>query len=266
MAFAVFADGSANLPKSMLEGISLLPNDYTVDGVPQTYWGDVDQFDGHAYYEDLRKGKVVRTSLLNTQLFLSRFAPILTQGLDIIYISMSSGISGTYNAAKVAAEELMDLYKGRFIHIVASLSAQEAAAILDEEVPHTCQYFTVDDLNFLKNTGRVSGMTAKIATVLNIKPILFGDATGHIISCTKVRGRKNSIEMLAKKYEEKRLEVQDLPICISHGDCLEDAKLLADLVRAITPDVEIVICQHEPFSGAHVGPGMLGLFFRGKER
>ena len=148
----------------------------------------------------------------------------------------------------------------------AGLSAQDAAVILDEEVPHTCQYFTVDDLNFLKNTGRVSGMTAKIATVLNIKPILFGDATGHIISCTKVRGRKNSIETLAKKYEEKRLEVQDLPICISHGDCLEDAKLLADLVRAITPDVEIVICQHEPFSGAHVGPGMLGLFFRGKER
>ena len=287
MAFAVFADGSANLPKSMLEGISLLPNDYTVDGVPQTYWGDVDQFDGHAYYEDLRKGKVVRTSLLNTQLFLSRFAPILTQGLDIIYISMSSGISGTYNAAKVAAEELMDLYRGRFIHIVDSLgcgfgngllavraaklsrdgvSAQDAAGILDDEVPHTCQYFTVDDLNFLKNTGRVSGMTAKIATVLNIKPILFGDATGHIISCTKVRGRKNSIEMLAKKYEEKRLDVQDLPICISHGDCLEDAKFLADLVRSITPDADIVICQHEPFSGAHVGPGMLGLFFRGKER
>ena len=211
----------------------------------------------------------------------------LTQGQDIISISMSSGISGTCNAARIAAQELMELYTGRFVHIVDSLgcgfgngllavraaklsreglSAQDAAGILDDEVPHTCQYFTVDDLNFLKNTGRVSGMTAKIATVLNIKPILFGDATGHIISCTKVRGRKNSIEMLAKKYEEKRLDVQDLPICISHGDCLEDAKLLAELVRSITPDAEIVICQHEPLSGAHVGPGMLGLFFRGKER
>ena len=287
MAFAVFADGSANLPQSMLEGINLLPNDYTVDGVPQTYWGDVDHYDGHAFYEDLRKGKVVRTSLLNTQLFLSRFAPYLTQGLDIIYISMSSGISGTYNAAKIAAQELMELYTGRFIHIVDSLGcgfgngllavraanlnrqgvpAKEAAALLDKEVPHTCQYFTVDDLNFLKNTGRVSGMTAKIATVLNIKPILFGDATGHIISCTKVRGRKNSIEMLAKKYDEKRIDQDGQPVCISHGDCLADAELLAGLVRAITPDVNIVICQHEPFSGAHVGPGMLGLFFRGKER
>ena len=224
---------------------------------------------------------------MNTQLFLSRFAPILTQGTDVIYIAMASGISGTYNAARLAAEELMELYSGRFVHIVDSLgcgfgsgmlairaaelsrqglSAREAAAILDAEVPHCCQYFTVNDLNFLKNTGRVSGMTAKIATVLNIKPILFGDATGHIISCGKVRGRRNSIEALVKKYEEKRLDSGEQRIYISHGDCLADAEYLAGLVREITPDVPITICQHEPFSGAHVGPGMLGLFFRGVER
>ena len=287
MSFAVFADGSANLPKSMLEGISLLPCDYTVDGEPYTYWGDVDSFDAHPFYEGLRNGTVVRTTLLNTSLFLSRFAPILTQGIDIIYISMSSGISGTYNAARIAAQELMDLYSGSFVHIVDSLgcgfgngllavraaklsregvSAREAAAILDQEVPHTCQYFTVDDLNFLKNTGRVSGMSAKIGTVLNIKPILFGDKTGHIISCAKVRGRAKAIETLVKKYEEKRVRSGEQTICISHGDCLQDAELLASLVREITPEVPITICQHEPFSGAHVGPGMLGLFFRGTER
>ena len=287
MSFAVFADGSANLPKSMLEGISLLPCDYTVDGEPYTYWGDVDSFDAHSFYEGLRNGTVVRTTLLNTSLFLSRFAPILTQGIDIIYISMSSGISGTYNAARIAAQELMDLYSGRFVHIVDSLgcgfgngllavraaklsregvSARDAAAILDAEVPHTCQYFTVDDLNFLKNTGRVSGMSAKIGTVLNIKPILFGDKTGHIISCAKVRGRAKAIETLVKKYEEKRVRSGEQTICISHGDCLQDAEKLASLVREITPEVPITICQHEPFSGAHVGPGMLGLFFRGTER
>jgi DegV family protein with EDD domain len=124
----------------------------------------------------------------------------------------------------------------------------------------------VDDLNFLKRTGRVNGMTAKIATVLNIKPILYGDKTGHIVSCAKVRGRKAAIEAVAKKYEEKRIDGPEQRVCISHGDCLADANTLADLVRSITPDVPITICQHEPFSGAHVGPGMLGLFFRGKER
>lgn len=286
MAFVVFADGSANLPGSMLEGINLLPCDYTLNGKPETYWGDVDHFDGHAFYEGLKNGWVIKTALLNTQLFLSRFAPYLTQGLDVIYVCMSSGISGTYNAARIAAQELMELYSGRFVHVVDSLGcgfgngllavraaklsregidAREAAKILDAEVPHTCQYFTVDDLNFLKNTGRVSGMTAKIATVLNIKPILYGDSTGHIVSCAKIRGRKKSIEAIVKKYEEKHLD-QDLPVCISHGDCREDAEYLAELVRKVTPEVEIVIEQHEPFSGAHVGPGMLALFFRGIER
>jgi len=287
MSFAVFADGSANLPKSMLDGISLLPCEYTVDGEPQTYWGDVDSFDAHEFYEGLKIGKTVRTSLLNTQLFLSRFGTILTKGTDIIYISMSSGISGTYNAARLAAEELMELYQGRFVHVVDSLgcgfgsgllavkaaelskqgmSARAAADILDQEVPHCCQYFTVDDLSFLKKTGRVSGMTAKIGTVLNIKPVLFGDPTGHIISCAKVRGRRKAIETLVKKYEEKRIKSGEQRICISHGDCLEDAEILAGLVRNITPECPITICQHEPFSGAHVGPGMLGLFFRGTER
>jgi hypothetical protein len=142
----------------------------------------------------------------------------------------------------------------------------EAAAIVDAEVPHTCQYFTVDDLNFLKRTGRVSGATAMIGTVLNIKPILFGDSTGHIVACTKVRGRRKSIEMLAEKYKEKKLDGPEQKICISHGDCLEDAEMLAGLVKQITPGIPITICQHEPFSGAHVGPGMLGLFFRGVER
>ena len=287
MSFAVFADGSANLPKSMLDGISLLPCEYTVDGEPQTYWGDVDSFDAHEFYDGLKIGKTVRTSLLNTQLFLSRFGTILTKGTDIIYISMSSGISGTYNAARLAAEELMELYQGRFVHVVDSLgcgfgsgllavkaaelskqgmSARAAADILDQEVPHCCQYFTVDDLSFLKKTGRVSGMTAKIGTVLNIKPVLFGDPTGHIISCAKVRGRRKAIETLVKKYEEKRIKSGEQRICISHGDCLEDAEILAGLVRKITPECPITICQHEPFAGAHVGPGMLGLFFRGTER
>ena len=121
MSFAVFADGSANLPEKLLDGIRLLPCTYTINDQAYSYWGDIDTFDGHSFYESLRNGTVVRTSLLNTHLFLSQFAPILTQGLDIIYISMSSGISGTYQAACIAAEQLRELYSGRFIHIVDSL-------------------------------------------------------------------------------------------------------------------------------------------------
>ncbi|MBQ6240463.1 MAG: DegV family protein [Firmicutes bacterium] len=287
MSFAVFADGTANLPGSLLDGINLLPCEYIMDGKPGTYLGDLDKFDSHEYYEKLRNGHIIKTSLLNTQLFLTHFTPLLQQGLDIIYVSMSSGISGTYNAALAAAHELMESFSNRFIHIVDSLGCgfgngmlaikaaelsrkgtevHEAAKLLDEEVPHTCQYFTVDDLNFLKRTGRVSGITAKIATVLNIKPILYGDSTGHIVSCAKTRGRRKAIEALVQKYKEKHLDEKNPTIYISHGDCLDDAELLSIMIKMVTPDASIHIYQHEPFSGAHVGPGMLGLFFRGRER
>lgn len=287
MAFAVFVDGSANLPQALLEGISLLPCEYTVDGEPQVYLGDVDHFDGHSYYEALRNGRRIGTSLLNSQLFITHFTPVLEKGQDIIYVSMSSGISGTYNAAVAAAGELMEQFPDRFVHIVdskgcgfgnallalkaARLSGEgtdvrEAAVIVDNAVQHACQYFTVDDLNFLKKTGRVSGFTATIGTVLNIKPILYGDSTGHIVACNKVRGRKKAIEAVAEKYREKKMDTPDQQLFISHGDCLEDAKLLADLVNKITPGIPVTICQHEPFSGAHVGPGMLALFFWGIER
>jgi DegV family protein with EDD domain len=287
MNFVVFADGCANLPKDMLDDIRLLPTEYLMDDVPQAYSGDIDRFDGHSFYEDLRNGKVAKTSLLNTHLFDTYFRPVIEQGQDIIYISMSSGISGTYNAARLVAEELMEEYEGRFIHIVDSygcgfgngllaeraavlskkgIDVRQAADMLDADVPHMCQYFTVGDLNFLRRTGRVSGVASTIGNVLNIKPVLYGDHTGHIVSCVKARGRMQAIRTLAKKYEEKRMDIPEQHVCISHGDCLADAKILSRMVLEITPEVKLTIAQHEPFSGAHVGPDMLGLFFYGKER
>ena len=287
MSFIVFADGTANLPGSLLDGIVLLPSEYTVNGEPRTYTGDIEHFDMKSYYDGLRNGVKVQTSLLNTGLFLTHFTPVLQEGKDVIYIAMSSGISGTYNAARLAAEQLQEEFPNRFVHIVdsqgcgfgngmlaikaAQLSKEntdvrEAARILDEMVPHCCQYFTVDDLNFLKKTGRVSGATAAIGTTFHIKPILYGDKTGHIVSCAVAQGRKRSIRMLASKYREKRLDLEEPDVYISNGDCAEDAQMLKDLILEETPKAKVTICPHEPFSGSHVGPGMLGLFFQGKER
>lgn len=287
MSFVTFADGTSNLPGKLLGGIRLLPCTYTIDGVQTIYDGNLDGFDSHAYYDKLGKGSVVKTSLLNTQLFLEAFRPVLEAGEDVIYISMSSGISGTYQAATIAARDLMDDYKDRLVHVVDSrtcglgtgmlavlsaelesngVPAKEAADILDAEVEHCCSYFTVNDLNFLKRTGRVSGATAMIGTALQIKPILLGSSEGDIIACAKVRGRKRSIEALAEKYREKAVDPGSRRVYISHGECREDADYLASLVRSIKEPKELLICNHEPFSGSHVGPGMLGLFFYGKER
>ena len=289
MAFAVFTEGASNLPGRILKeyDIRVLPCSYTVDGEHFCYEGDVDAFDSHAYYDKLRAGAQVKTTLLNTHLFETAFRPMLEQGLDVVYVGMSSGISGTLQSARIAGEELQGEFPGRTVRVVDSLgagfgtgllavraaqlraegkSAGETGEILDGEVMHTLQFFTVDDLNFLKRSGRVSGATAAIGTVLNIKPILWGDPTGHITALSKVRGRKKSIAALAEQYEKHLPEGEVGQLFISHGDCPDDAQALADALTAIRRPREIIICPHEPFSGSHVGPGMLAVFFQGTHR
>lgn len=289
MSYTVFTDGCSNLPKRLVRqlDIRLLPCSYTLDGEPGVFDGDLDAFDTHAYYDKLRAGSVMKTSLLNAQLFIDHFRPELTKGNDVVYVGLSSGVSGTLQAARMAAEDLKEEYPQRTVCVVDSLgagfgpgllacraadlrnegkTATEAGEILNEEVKHLLQIFTVDDLNFLKRTGRVSGATAAIGTILNIKPLLWGDPTGHIVALSKCRGRKKAIEAIVDIYRNRAIDAQNQRIAISHGDCLEEAQLLADKICEICKPEELIICPHEPFTGAHVGPGMLALFFFGEER
>lgn len=289
MSFTVFTDGCSNLPGRLLTDLNIrvLPCSYVLDGQPGVFEGDIDAFDTHGYYEKLRHGSSMKTSLLNTQLFLTWFRPELEKGLDVVYVGMSSGISGTIQAARIAMDELNEEFPDRTVRIVDSLgagfgtgllacrasdlraegkTAAEAGDILDKEVMRLLQYFTVDDLNFLKRTGRVSGATAAIGTVLNIKPMLWGDATGHIVACGKYRGRKKAVDAIVEMYRTKAIHPENQRVAITHGDCPEEAEALARRINEICPPKELIVCPHEPFTGAHVGPGMLALFFFGEKR
>lgn len=289
MSYAVFTDGCSNLPGELIRryGIHMLPCNYSMDGEPGVFEGDIDTFDTHQYYEKLRNGSEMKTSLLNTQLFLDAFRPVLQAGTDVIYVGMSSGISGTIQAANIAVVTLKEEFPARTVRIIDSLGAgfgtglltcraaqlsqegyqtSEAADILDSEVPKLLQFFTVDDLNFLKRTGRVSGATAAIGTVLNIKPLLWGDPTGHIVAYSKCRGRQKAIDAIVEQYRTKAVDVAHRMVAISHGDCPEEAEQLAERICAIAQPQELIVVPHEPFTGAHVGPGMLALFFFGAER
>jgi DegV family protein with EDD domain len=148
----------------------------------------------------------------------------------------------------------------------AGNTAQQAADILDAKVQNLLQFFTVDDLNFLKRTGRVSGATAMIGSVLGIKPLLWGDATGHIVAYSKCRGRKKAIDAIVEMYRTRVVDAQNHRIAISHGDCEEEALELGRRICEIAAPNELIICPHEPFTGSHVGPGMLALFFFGTAR
>lgn len=289
MSYTVFTDGCSNLPGRLLKelNICVLPCHYILDGEACVYNGDIESFDAHAYYDKLRAGAQMKTTLINSQLFMDHFRPALEKGQDIVYVGLSSGVSGTLQAAKIASEELMEEFPERTVRVVDSLgaafgpgllacraadlrnegkTANEAGEILDKEVKHLLQIFTVDDLNFLKRTGRVSGATAAIGTILHIKPLLWGDPTGHIVALSKCRGRKKAIEAILEIYKTRAIDAQNQRIGITHGDCPEEAQYLADKVCEICKPKELIICPHEPFTGSHVGPGMLALYFFGEER
>lgn len=289
MSYAIFTDACSNLPGSVLNGrqIRTLPASYTIGDKHITYLGDIDTFDAKTHYDLLREGISISTSLINTQQFLDHFRPALEQGLDVVYIGMSSGISGTYQASCIAADELREEFPERTIRCVDSLgagfgpgllsmraadlrdagkTAGEAADQLDQDVKKLCQFFTVDDLMFLRRTGRLHSASAVAGTLLGIKPILFGNDEGRIVTYHKCRGRKKAVDMLSNLYAERAVEPENQIVAISHGDCEEEALELAEKIKAIAAPKELILCPHEPFTGSHVGPGMLGIFFFSTER
>lgn len=215
--------------------------------------------------------------------------PYLEQGMDILHIAFSSGLSGSYNSSRLAAEELREQYPERKILVVDSLCAslgeglfvwyaaklkEEGKAInevyewLEANKLHVCHVFTVNDLFHLYRGGRVSRATAILGTMINIKPMLHVDNEGHLINLSKARGRKRSVYRLLDMMDERIGSYKDKNpmFMISHGDCIEDAKLVEEELHKRYPDSEVLVNYVGATIGAHSGPGTLALFFMGDYR
>ena len=239
----------------------------------------------HEFYNEMREGRVAKTSGINEDTFQNVFASFLEAGKDILYLAFSSGLSVTCENAKKVAAQLSEQYPDRKIRVVDSLCASagqglfvylavknrdkgmsldENADAMEADKLHLCHWFTVEDLKYLKRGGRISAATALLGTALNVKPVLHVDNEGHLIKMIQTHGRKKSIRKMAEKLGETILE--DTPIFISHGDCPEDAELLAKIIREdYGREVELITLIGSVI-GAHSGPGTLALFFRGTER
>lgn len=275
----LFTDTSANLPDALLAQyhIHVLPFTYTVNGQPAA------QFDGEAFYEAMRQGAVVQTSMINLLSMMEPMRAVLEAGDDVLYVGMSGGISGTANAAALAAQELRTEFPQRRIAAIDTYAASlgEGLQVLQaaeriaqgadfdavvaeiERDRHTmCQYFTVDDLEYLKRGGRISKVTAVVGTVLKIKPLLMGDETGHIVMCGKARGRRNALVSLAERYDAL-VEDRSADIGIAHADAAADVDSLLELLRERGFTGDCLRVLYEPVTGSHVGPGTVALFFRG---
>ena len=237
------------------------------------------------FYREMRSGRVAKTSSVNEESFRNKFTPYVEAGKDILYLAFSSGLSVTCENGKKVAAQLAEKYPDRTIRVVDSLCASagqglfvylaaqnrdrgmdvnENADAMENDKLHICHWFTVEDLKYLKRGGRVSAATGLLGTALNVKPVLHVDNEGHLIKMTQVHGRKKSIRKMAEKLGETILP--DSPVFISHGDCLEDAEMLRDILKNEYGKEVDLITYIGSVIGAHSGPGTLALFFRGEER
>ncbi len=284
--FIIITDSSADLPASVAcdMGVAVIPLEVNIDGIGCKY---NDEIDIKEFYAWLRDKKGAKTSAINLDRFTEVFECFVKEGKDVIYIGFSSGLSATFMAAKNAAEELSEKYPDRKIIAVDSLCAslgqgllvkhavdkknagasiEEVAQFVEENRLNLCHWFTVEDLFFLKRGGRVSAATAVMGTVLQIKPVMHVDDAGKLINVEKARGRAASINSLFAKMKETAIDPEKQTIYISHGDCYDDAKKLADMITAEFGITDILISEVGPVIGAHSGPGTLALFFLGSKR
>ena len=237
------------------------------------------------FYKSMRDGRIAKTSSVNEDRFTNAFTPILEAGKDVLYLAFSSGLSVTCENGKKVAAVLQEKYPERKIIVIDSLAAsagqglfvylavqnrdsgmslEDNARALEAYVMHVCHWFTVDDLVYLKRGGRISRTTALLGTALNVKPVLHVDNEGHLIKMSQVRGRKKSIRRMAEALKETILP--ESPIFISHGDCIEDAEMLKEILEKEYGKKVDLITWIGSVIGAHSGPGTLALFFRGRER
>ncbi|MDD6212944.1 MAG: DegV family protein [Clostridiales bacterium] len=286
--YVILTDNTTDLPRSYFQeyGIDYSYLPYQLDG---TTYGKDNELSSEEFYERMRKGSMPTTSQVNQKEQMDLMTPYLEEGKDILYIGFSSGLSGTFNSARLAGEELAELYPERKIFVLDSLSAslgegllvdyarklqangkslEETAQWVEDHKRNLCHVFTVDDLFHLHRGGRVSKTTAVIGTIVNIKPLLHVDDEGLLKSVGKCRGRKKSLISLADMMEERigshRSQKQTIFIC--HSDCLKDAEFVAQEVKKRFGYDSFLINSIGATIGAHTGPGTVGLFFLGDRR
>ncbi|MBP3412826.1 MAG: DegV family protein [Oscillospiraceae bacterium] len=287
--YILLTDSCADLSQEQYKelDIEMIPLTFLLEGKSYENRPDESSMKFSEVYGKLRDGANIQTSAINVEQFRNAYLPYLQKGLDILYIGFSSALSGTYSAGCIAAQDLAEEFPERKILTVDSLGAalgqglmlyltakkrlagasiEEAAAYIEELKLQLCHWFTVDDLFFLKRGGRLSGATALIGSALGIKPVLHVDNEGHLVKVSTVRGRKNSLKALAEKMAATAIDPANQTIFIGHGDCREDAELLAQMIKDSCGYKDIHIGYVGPVIGAHSGPGTIALFFIGSGR
>lgn len=287
--YRIVTDSTADLTPQLADRlkITVIPMVFNINGKDYHNFPDNRELSPEDFYNCLRAGEAATTSAINMTQFEEYFVPILERGEDILYIGFSSAMSSTFSTAQIVAEQLAERFPERRLVMVDTLSASmgealalyraaelrekgmgidELCEILQGERSHYCGWFTVDDLMHLYRGGRLSAVSAKIGTVMGIKPVLHITDEGKLAAAMKVRGRRQSVEALFKKYGELAIDHAENVVFISHADAPDAAEELARAIKEKYSPKEIVIGYIGPVIGSHTGPGAVALFFYGKNR
>lgn len=293
--FQIIVDSAANIPAEVVKqyNIKVLSFVNYVDGKPLVCFdpeltSEEERTKGTDYYNAVRKGADIKTGLISSGDFEDAFREVIEAGEDVIYISLSKNISGTFNSARLAAEAVLDdAPDGRTIRLIDSLNASLAQGILAiyasemrdqgmdvnevadklEEMPAKMNgVFTVGDLKYLAKTGRISGATALVGNVLAIKPILRGNKDGFIVQFKKCRGRKIALNDLVKLVCDNIVEPENQIIGIAHADSYEDSLYVMEEIQKRVKLRGFINTSYDYCTGSHVGPDTIALFFMAKDR
>ena len=284
--YIVTVNSTVDVPKEWLKerNVPFIPLKYTIDG--ETYQ-DMSGLSSKEFFAKLREGKMSVTSQVNPEEAKEALEPFLKEGKDVLHLGFSSGLSGTFNSMKLAAEALQEEYPDRKLIIVDTLCAcmgealllyyvlkrksegmtiEEAAQWAEEHKLHICHNVTIDDLYHLQRGGRVSKTAAVLGSMVQIKPMIHMDNEGKLQVIGKERGRKKSLQKIVERAAEQFKGWENDIIMITHGDCIDDAEYVAELVRRKMGIRNILINNIGTVIGSHTGPGVVAVFCMGDER
>lgn len=284
--YVIVTDTTADLPCDIYDKFNIhsVPMEFIIDGTSYQHFADAREMSFLDFYTNIKSGKKASTTQINYYTYESVFRPILDSGKDILYIAFSSGLSGTYQASTLVIKELSKEYPDRKIVSIDSLSASIGegvlvynAALLKEQGlslddltewvrenrTNACHWFVVNDLNHLKQGGRITALQATLGTALNLKPLLSVDIEGKLIPTAKLRGAKKIIDTFISKIKTDSKEPEEQTVIIGHANNLTFANKLKQRIEELSLVKNIILTDIGPIIGTHVGEGMTALAFMG---
>ncbi len=269
-------------------GYHLISMPYAIDGKATYPYVDFDVFDGPAFYNQLRGGVLPTTSAISAIQYKEYFEPHFANGDDILYVHFSAAMTMTFNEMEIALKELKEKYPERKFYSVdtkgittlslnlvleigdlykAGKSAEEIIAWAEKEVDHFTVYFFADDLKFFKRSGRVSGLAATMGTLIGVRPIIYMNDEGKMVSIGKERGRANAMDHLIRMVDELGDHIEDHRVIVGHTDAPELAEEVKNrLIEKYGDKLNIMVQITNPTAGSHCGPNAVGVCFHAVRR